>query len=586
MNRTSTVDSQRAGEAAEPRRGWQAAPFWCGLASSLLLAAAYPPLGWWPLALFAPTPLIWLVRQPRLGGPRPYLWIWLGAAVGWLALLQGVRLPHWILYFGWFALSFYTAAYTPAFVALARTITLPLRLSIILVAPIVWVALELARGYLFTGFSVGLASHPLIPWTEMLQLAELGGAYAVSAVVIVVAASLARMVPAGEQRWAAWPLIPLTIVLGGAWLYGQYRLRQLPALAAEDGVPICLLQSNQDVIFVADPQRNVAIYDQCLQEAIRVKQIRPETRMFVWPESTFSANKHEVLIDSPPQKPADLRIDDERFRLALNWAIDDFEQHKRRTAKRINDAGRPFGWDDQQDDPQVEPRSSPAADAFQPAFQLLGTQSERFGEHDPERLNTAVFVDPVGNTLARYHKAHRVMFGEYVPLGDQFPVIYDWTPFRRGLTPGVEPLAFEVDGVRFSPNICFEITVPHLIRRQFRELAAGDAAPDVLVNVSNDGWFWGSSILDLHFACNVFRAVELRRDVVSSANTGVTAWVDDAGRVRARAPRREVASVLASVRPARIARSFYAQWGDSAAAVCLLMTLLGALFGWRKARRG
>ncbi len=51
-------------------------------------------------------------------------------------------------------------------------------------------------------------------------------------------------------------------------------------------------------------------------------------------------------------------------------------------------------------------------------------------------------------------------------------------------------------------------------------------SPDVLVNLTNDGWFWGSSILDLQLDCAVLRAVELRRPFLVAANTGFSAWID------------------------------------------------------------
>lgn len=575
---------QRSGSQADSGsriRGWRAAPFWCGVSSSLLLVLAFPPIGLWPLAFLAPAPLVWLCRKKQLSGPRPYRWLWIGASIGWLTLLQGVRLPHPVLYIGWVALSIYVAAYTPLFVALTRTIVLPLRTPIVIAAPIVWVALELVRGYFATGFSVGLVSHPLIFWTEIIQLADLGGAYAVSLIVLIAASCIARAAPCDDQRAAPWPVIPLTIAIGGAWLYGSYCLNHLPPTPMDEGVPVCLLQSNQDVIFVDDPKRNVDIYEQCLERAIEAKRGDPQLRLVIWPESTSSANKPDVLIDAPlPRPPSYIEIEQEKFERRLKWGVENFEEHAARTAKLVNDAARPFGFYDKGEDNDTErPERAPTT------FQLLGVQSERFGDHEPERLNTALFVDPSGKTVGRYHKVHRVMFGEYVPLGDQFPWIYAWTPMPRGLTSGDAPASFELDRVRFCPNICFESTVPHMIRGQFQTLAASGEAPDVMVNVSNDGWFWGSSILDLHFACNVFRAVELRRPMISSANTGITAWVDDGGRIRARAKRRTVAAIFGSARPARVNRSFYARNGDLGPGFCLLLSLVAGVIGWRKARR-
>jgi apolipoprotein N-acyltransferase len=85
-----------------------------------------------------------------------------------------------------------------------------------------------------------------------------------------------------------------------------------------------------------------------------------------------------------------------------------------------------------------------------------------------------------------------------------------------------------------SPNICYESVLPHVIRRQINTLQAEGKEPDVLVNLTNDGWFWGSSELDLHLACGIFRAVECRkppRTRVSPPGSTPTAgsWKKDRG---------------------------------------------------------
>ena len=180
--------------------------------------------------------------------------------------------------------------------------------------------------------------------------------------------------------------------------------------------------------------------------------------------------------------------------------------------------------------------------------------------------------------MNRYYKMHPVMFGEYLPFGDQFPWIYQWTPMQGGLTRGEGPTAFRIKGLRFSPSICFESTVPHLIRRQVRELDRAQQAPDVLINVTDDGWFWGSSVLDLQLACAVFRAVELRRPFLVAANTGISAWIDGNGSIRERGPRRDSRILFAHL--SRDGRSsLFAWWGDIPAALCLGMCLVLAIRG-------
>ena len=100
------------------------------------------------------------------------------------------------------------------------------------------------------------------------------------------------------------------------------------------------------------------------------------------------------------------------------------------------------------------------------------------------------------------------------------------------------PRRSTLGGVRIAPNICYESVLSHVIRRQVNALAAEGREPDMLVNLTNDGWFWGSSELDMHLACGVFRAVECRKPLLIAANTGFSAWIDGDGRILEQGPRR------------------------------------------------
>jgi apolipoprotein N-acyltransferase len=94
----------------------------------------------------------------------------------------------------------------------------------------------------------------------------------------------------------------------------------------------------------------------------------------------------------------------------------------------------------------------------------------------------------------------------------------------------------------------------------------------VLVNITHDGWFWGSSILDLQFACAVFRAVELRRSMLVAANAGISAVVDASGRIVSRGPRQGEATLVARIEDGG-GESWYLVWGDLPAWLCLLASI-------------
>jgi apolipoprotein N-acyltransferase len=191
-------------------------------------------------------------------------------------------------------------------------------------------------------------------------------------------------------------------------------------------------------------------------------------------------------------------------------------------------------------------------------------------------------VDREGRLLGSYDKMHLLPFGEFIPLVDWLPFLRSYSPITGNSLWGAGPAAFELDGVTYSPNICYETVLPQLIRRQVVELAAAGKTPDVLVNVTNDAWYWGSSELDMHLASGVFRAVEMRTPLVVAANRGLSAYVDDRGRVVAVTERDRADALVVDVRlPERDGAypSLYAEWGDWLAVPCFICCVALAVVG-------
>jgi apolipoprotein N-acyltransferase len=227
---------------------------------------------------------------------------------------------------------------------------------------------------------------------------------------------------------------------------------------------------------------------------------------------------------------------------------------------------------------------------------LVGADTAVFDTDQTRRYASSVFVNvrPERNGQgvrakieSRYDKMHPVMFGEYVPLGDVFPALYDLTPLDGGVDPGQAPRSIPIGpggAMRAAPNICYENVLPHLIGRQVRTLRAQGAEPELLISQSNDGWFWGSAELDLHLICAVFRAVECRKPLLIAANTGFSAWIDGNGKIVKQGPRHAAAVLLAEPKPdART--SWYLDHGDLpvqlCAACCAVFALAGCWYRFR-----
>jgi len=246
---------------------------------------------------------------------------------------------------------------------------------------------------------------------------------------------------------------------------------------------------------------------------------------------------------------------------------------------------------------------------------LLGVDTYSFGPKAAIRcFNSAAYVARDGRLLGRYDKNHLVMFGEYMPFVESLPWLQNFTPLTGNAAPGDKAEAFEVSWggsstaapksgesdtegrqsnyrpndksngrpnnvCRISPSICYESVLSHVIRREVNALAAEGKEPDVLVNLTNDGWFWGSSELDMHLACGVFRAVECRKPFLIAANTGFSASIDSDGRIRQQGPRRAQAVIIAEPQLDRDRRSWYLTHGDWFATACLAICGLCGLVG-------
>jgi len=209
---------------------------------------------------------------------------------------------------------------------------------------------------------------------------------------------------------------------------------------------------------------------------------------------------------------------------------------------------------------------------------------------DGHECNAALLVSNNGEQVQIYRKVHLVPFGEYIPLRHSFPlfaaVASTWVP--GDLTAGTKYTVFDLTNgnVHVAPLICFEDTVGDLVRRFVLNGA------NLLVDVTNDGWFLHSSGSRQHLANAIFRCVENRRPMVRAANTGVTCFVNEFGRVtqllQDDTGNTFTEGVLTgSVDVPQDGRlTFYAQHGELFAKLCVAVTLvtifvcLGRLQRW------
>jgi apolipoprotein N-acyltransferase len=181
--------------------------------------------------------------------------------------------------------------------------------------------------------------------------------------------------------------------------------------------------------------------------------------------------------------------------------------------------------------------------------------------------------------FARYDKMHLLPFGEAIPFAWKFRKLSAIDFGQANFHPGPEVNPIRSDAGRLGPLICFEAIFPGLSRR-FVEHGV-----DVLVNITNDGWFGDTPGPYQHNDMAIFRAVENRRFLVRSANTGVSMVVDPVGRVTNALGLFEEGLLLVGVYPVTT-KTFYTNHGDLPVLVgSVLMAVAGGFAAWYRRRR-
>jgi len=197
-------------------------------------------------------------------------------------------------------------------------------------------------------------------------------------------------------------------------------------------------------------------------------------------------------------------------------------------------------------------------------------------------FNSAVIVMPDGTLSEPYDKLQLLWFGETVPFGNEVPWLRRTFARGGGLLPGKGPRALDASWPDGGPPTahmevlnCYEDTLTDVARRQARALL-----PNLLVNITNDAWFYGTAEPELHARLAALRAVELRLDLVRAVNLGVSSWVDATGTVRARYDQPPARAIVVTPTLRNHGPTFYARTGDTPAFV--ILTVLAVVFFLRQ----
>lgn len=481
----------------EPQSRWlRAWPWAAAMLSGVLLILSLSPYdqGW--LGWISLTPLLGAIWFGSPAGISPWRAAALGYVTGfiyftgafwWLSTLA-VLFQSEALRFIPPALGAYMGLYVALWAAFISRLPFPrhpggcgaylssLRnLQTGALAACVWVVCEWVRGWLFSGFGwndVGTALHQNLP---MMQIVDLTGILGLSWLLIfsnVMAALIVRRI---------------YLEIGPSFLK---RIRW--EFSATMG--LIALVFTYGVHALLSPQHGTSV-------SLRFTAFQPNT-----PQSEKSDSDMEDALFARVKAQAAAAAISKKSDLLI-WPE--------------SAAGRYFAQD-------LDFTAEMAGGTFSILIGALDADvSPKTGKFD--EFNAAALVTGKGASFESYRKIHLVPYGEYLPMRGIMPwVLRQMVPgdFSAGTT--ISPMQLPNPPILLGPLICFEDTLGDLTRRFVKN------GSEVLVNITNDGWFLRSAAARQHLANAVFRAVENRRPLIRCTNTGVTCSIDAQGRIDTR----------------------------------------------------
>lgn len=471
--------------------------------AGLLLAGAFPKFGIAGLAWIAPG----LMLAAALGATGKQAFrvgfvagfaFWLGSLY-WLLLIP----VAWFPILGWLALAAYCALFQAVWVWLSwkflpscvpqpairdfESVSRLSRLRWSLWCAVLWVALEMVRCRFLSGFPWSLLGASQFEMTPLLQISSITGVYGVSFLIIWTSASLlsAAMLLSSRPRQdaeafnqpqplrpprhvAGYDVFPPLLAVAIVFATGYHRMTHVPE--STRSIRITTIQPSIPQTMIWDWSANEQRFADLL--ALSERALSNQTDALLWPEAALP------------------ELNNESFAAITNLAA----RHK---------VWFIFGADD------------------------VVLRPGATNEQDVLVYNGAWMLSPRGLIAGDYHKLRLVIFGEYIPLADALPFVKWLTPITGSFSPGTNAAQFHLRDldVKAAPLICFEDCFP-----QARMHVTNDT--DLLVNLTNDGWFGESAEQWQHAANAVFRAIENGVPLVRSCNNGLTCWIDPQGRIR------------------------------------------------------
>ena len=505
--------------------------------TSLLLWLSFPGGGEiWPILFVALIPLLFIlpgvnVRSAVFGGLCCGL-VHFTLLLYWIVLVLGKYggLPWFLAVPALLLLALYMSLYFALFALLARYIVLafPAAVSVWLL-PALWVGVDWLRAVLFTGFPWMDLGYGLFEVPVLLQIADLVGHYGVTFLIVLVNTCLMlvlRLVVTKKTSVAACLLVvvPVLCLLGGVGVYSKIRFAEVQQGTAAPDTPritVGVVQGNVDQSVKWSPAEQQQTVDNYLRQTQSLF-VSSRPSLVVWPET--------ALPFYPP-----------------------------------SNGYMPLLW-------EMVAANNFALLTGAPWYEVVDPKAKKVNF-----FNSALLLQPDGQYGGKYYKSHLVPFGEYIPLKKFLPFLAPLVESIGDFSVGTieHPLIWQQ--AKTGVLICFESVFPDLSRQWVL------AGANMLVNLTNDAWYGKSSAPHHSLAMAVLRAVEARRSLVRSANTGISAFVSPTGTITRQS---ELFVPWAGASEVVLCQelTIWARYGYLFAPFCLLTGLLGGLTAAAKRR--
>jgi apolipoprotein N-acyltransferase len=415
------------------------------------------------------------------------------------------------------------------------------------IAPFLWVAVELARTRI-TAFPWELLGYSQTANFALTRITTLVGVYGLSFEILLVnsvfAAAFLAPREKDRRKWL------LAAAAGAAAILQSGQLLTPPTVAADHAA--LLVQPNIPILEGAAWTKEY--FQSTLRDLAAVSLHPPIDQVTGAKNDGASKNRHFDLTVWP-ESPSPFYTSDPIFRDAVSEVARQSQSWVIAGSIGIKPAMT------------MAPTMSTTMTTTEST--TMTTTTTNNDAEGSKLFNSAGLVNPQGEWVARYDKIHLVPFGEYLP----FPKLF---AFAGGLTKevgefqrGVSRAPLEAGRQRLAMFICYESIFPDEVRQGPREGA------QVLVNISNDGWYGDSGAWKQHLQQTQMRAIENDRWLLAATNTGMTASVDPYGRIVAATPRK-IRTALPAPYALNSGTTFYTRHGDWFAYLCAIISA-GAL---------